>query len=66
MMYDGENWGLTMKEELIDKIYDDKKNYIEENLEKFLDSLTVSQKNALNRWLNTDDGDKKIKSIKTE
>lgn len=25
MMYDGENWNLTTKEELIDRIYEDKK-----------------------------------------
>ena len=32
-MFDGENWNLMMKDELINKIYDDKKNYIEENID---------------------------------
>lgn len=64
MMFDGENWTLTTKEELINKIYDDKKNYIEENLEDFIDSLPMSRKKALERWLNTDDEDPKIKEIK--
>ena len=64
MMFDGQNWTLTMKEDLINKIYDDKKNYIEENLDDFIDSLSVSRKQALERWLNTDDDDKKIKDIK--
>ncbi len=41
-----------------------KRNYIEENLEDFLGSLTPSQKRALNRWLDTDEDDKKIKNIK--
>jgi hypothetical protein len=30
MMFDGNDWNLTMKDELINKIYDDKKNYNEE------------------------------------
>ena len=64
MLYDGDNWTLTMKNDLINKIYDDKKNYIEENLEDFLDSLTLSQKKALDRWVNTDEEDNKIKDIK--
>ena len=64
MMFDGKNWTLTTKEDLINKIYEDKKNYIEENLDEFVESLTVSRKNALKRWLETDDDDPKIKEIK--
>ncbi|VBB17664.1 hypothetical protein YASMINEVIRUS_127 [Yasminevirus sp. GU-2018] len=64
MMFDGKNWTLTTKDDLINKIYDDKKNYIEENLEVFVDSLSPSRKNALERWLETDDEDAKIKEIK--
>jgi len=66
MMFDGKNWTLTMKEDLINKIYEDKKNYIEENLDEFLDSLTASRKNALERWLDTDDNNNKIKEIKNQ
>ncbi|VBB17734.1 hypothetical protein YASMINEVIRUS_197 [Yasminevirus sp. GU-2018] len=66
MMFDGNKWTLTMKEDLINQIYEDKKNYIEENLEIFLDSLTVSRKKALDRWLETDDEDEKISRIKSE
>lgn len=64
MMYDGRSWTLTMKEDLINKIYDDKKNYIEENLDDFIESLSISRKKALERWLDIDDDDKKIKEIK--
>jgi hypothetical protein len=64
MMFDGQNWTLIMKEKLINKIYDDKKNYIEENLDEFIESLSASRKQALERWLDTDDNDKKIKDIK--
>jgi len=64
MMYDGTDWTLTMKDDLITRIYDDKKNYIEENLDEFIESLSISRKNALERWLNTDDNDNKIKEVK--
>jgi hypothetical protein len=66
MMFDGNDWNLTMKDELINKIYDDKKNYIEENLDDFIDSLTTSRKKALERWLSTDDDDDRISKIKNE
>jgi hypothetical protein len=66
MMFDGKNWNLTMKDDLINKIYDDKKNYIEENLDEFIDSLTISRKKALERWLSTDDADDRIAKIKNE
>jgi hypothetical protein len=66
MMYDGTNWTLVMKDYLIDKLYMDKRNYIEENLDDFLDSLTTSQTNALDRWMDTDDDHDKIKEIKNK
>jgi hypothetical protein len=66
MTYNGDNWNLTIKDDLINKIYDDKKNYIEENLDDFVDSLSISRKKALGRWLETDDNDKKIVEIKNE
>lgn len=66
MMFDGKEWNLTMKDELINKIYDDKKNYIEENLDDFVDSLSTSRKKALERRLETDDEDERITKIKNE
>jgi hypothetical protein len=66
MMFDGTDWNLTMKDELINKIYDDKKNYIEENIDEFVESLSISRKKALDRWLETDDEDDKISKIKNE
>jgi hypothetical protein len=66
MLFDGKDWNLTMKDELINKIYDDKKNYIEENIDEFIDSLSVSRKKALDRWLDTDDNDERISKVKDE
>jgi len=66
MMYDGNDWTLVMKDDLIDKMYDNKRDYIEENLDDFLDSLTPSQQRALHRWLNVDDDHHYIKKIKND
>jgi hypothetical protein len=64
MMYDGKEWSLTRKTELIDRLYEDKKNYIKNNMEYFLETLSKSQIRALERWLNTDDEHDKIKEVK--
>jgi hypothetical protein len=66
MIYDGRDWNLMMKDDLIDKLYDDKRNYIEENLDEFLDSLSKSQINALHRWLDVDDDHRYVKKIKND
>jgi hypothetical protein len=65
MVYKEGIWELIDKQELIDKMYNDKKYYIEDNADTFYDSMSKSQKNALRRWLLIDnDDDEKIKSIK--
>ena len=51
------------------KIYNDKKNYIESNINNFVNSLSQSKKNALERWLKCDEdneNDEKIKRIKEQ
>jgi hypothetical protein len=64
MKYNGYTWELVDKSELVDSIYNTKKDFIEENLDEFVNSLTNSQKNALERWMENDEDDKKIKSVK--
>jgi hypothetical protein len=66
MMFDGKDWILTMKEDLIQKIYDDKRSYIETNLDDFVNSLTKDRINALKRWLDTADDHPRIKKIKDD
>lgn len=63
MMYNG-SWDLIDRQTLINAIYDNKKNYVENNLDEFILSLTQSKKDALIRWLDTDDDHKKIKEVK--
>ena len=66
MTYDGDDWALVMKDELIDKMYDNKRDYIEENMDEFLNSLLPSQINALHRWLNVDDDHQYVQKVKNE
>ena len=66
MVYKNGAWSVVVKKEVIDKLYDDKKNYIEDNLETFYESLSTSRKNALKRWLDTEDDQPKINTIKED
>jgi len=66
MKYNGTDWDVITKHELLDEIYNQKKNYIENNLENFDDDLTKSQRDSLKRWLETDDDSPKIQKIKEE
>ena len=66
MTYDGDDWALVMKDELIDRMYDNKRDYIEENMDEFLNSLLPSQINALHRWLNVDDDHQYVQKVKNE
>ena len=68
-VYDGKKWIMKNKTDLIDDIYDDKKRFVEEQLEneEIVSDLTKSQLNALNRWLKIDeDDDNKIKKLKSD
>ena len=67
MVYDGNEWKLMQKNDLIESIYMDKKYYIEENLEDFAKSLSDYKIRALKKWLDSDENDdKSIKSIKKD
>ncbi len=69
MEYKNNQWNIVLKSELIDKIYRHKKEYIDENINKFYDSLTKRQKETLDEWLQIDDDrndNEKTKKIKEE
>ena len=66
MMYSDGIWELITKEKLINQIYEDKKAFIEENFEEFVDSLVPSRKKALQKWLEMDEEEKTIKDIKEQ
>ena len=66
MTYDGNDWALVMKDELIDKMYNKKRDYIEDNMDDFYNSLMPSQINALHRWLNVDDDHHYVQKVKND
>ena len=66
MVYDGNDWNIVRKDDLIDELYDNKRNYIEENLDDFVNSLSKSRKDALKRWLDKDDDFPYIQKVKND
>jgi len=68
-MYDGDKWIILYKNTLINKIYDDAKFYIENNMYDFTKTMASSKQNVLDRWLKQDEEDEndhKIKNIKNQ
>jgi hypothetical protein len=53
-IYDGKKWISKLKKDIIDDLYENNKDYIEENLDKYRGSLSQSKINSLHRWLDTD------------
>ena len=72
MVYNGKTWNLTLKADVIETLYDDKKYYVDANLEEFKDSLSKTKLRALKEWVHMDDYDEsdphiqKKKEIKKE
>jgi hypothetical protein len=65
MTFDGNEWKLVKKKDIIDNIYDDKKYFVESNLEDFAKSLSPYKIKTLENWLESDkNDDKNIKNIK--
>ena len=61
MIYNGNTWELKNANEVIDNMYDNNIEFIEENLEEFCNSLTKPKLRALNNLINIDDHDNNIK-----
>ena len=68
IMFDGEEWIKIDRDDLIDKLYEDKRDYIEDNLDELVSQLLDIEKKQktqrLKDWLATPDTDKKIKFAK--
>lgn len=66
MIYNGKSWDLINKDELVDNIYYDKKDMIDDKFEAFYDSLSKPKQEALERWFEDDNNDdtKQIDKIK--
>lgn len=66
MIYDGKKWNLALRDEAIDDLYDNKRGYIEDNVKNFYDKLNEIRRDALERYLDTPEDNKKIDNIKEQ
>jgi len=53
-----------LTEDVIENLYENRKSFVEENLDMYRDELSTSNKESIKRWLDTDDEHKNIKKIK--
>jgi len=61
----GGEWKTILKTDLVDQLYNDKRDFIESHIEEHADNLTQSQLNALERFFETKEKHEKITEIKT-
>jgi len=64
MFYDGTAWNMIEKNKLVDEMYKYKRSFIEANFDDFVDVMTKNQRDALERWLDSDDDHEHVKEIK--
>ena len=64
MTFNGKEWKLVKKKEIIDNIYDDKKYFVESNIEDFTKSLSTYKIKTLENWLESEKNDTNVKDIK--
>jgi hypothetical protein len=66
MIYTNDDWKLMDKDDLIEEIYEDKRAYVVENLDIFINQLDEFKKKSLKRWLDRDDDDVSVKNTKED
>jgi hypothetical protein len=66
MVFMNDDWRLIDKNELIDDIYENKRDFIVQNYDKFSGQLNEYKKKSLNRWLNADDDDISVINTKND
>ena len=64
MVYNGEQWNLQNREDVIDDLYCNNKDYIEQNVDDFVQNLTSFKEAGFRRWLETNDDNPKILKLK--
>jgi hypothetical protein len=57
MIYVNDNWKITDRDELVNDIYENKRAYVIENLDTFINKLDENKKKSLKRWLDKNDDD---------
>jgi hypothetical protein len=66
MFHNGHRWVTTSDPNMIDDLYNRKRDFIEENIDHYRDGLTKGDMTRLNRWLSVEDDDCRIAKIKDE
>ena len=66
MIFDGDDWIAKLKKNVVDTIYDDKKDLIEVDLNDLVATLSENKQQLLKSILESDDDTKTIKNIKEE
>jgi hypothetical protein len=57
MVFTNDKWRLIDKNDLIDDIYENKRDFIIQNLDNFINQLDEFKKKSLKRWLDINDND---------
>jgi hypothetical protein len=57
MVFTNNKWRLIDKNDLIDDIYENKRDFIIQNFDNFVNQLDEFKKKSLKRWLNKDEND---------
>jgi hypothetical protein len=69
MKYDGNEWTLVRKNDLIDDVYEQKRDYIYINMDNYSKSLSKVQRESIDRWMLLDEinpDDPVIRRIKSD
>ena len=69
MKYDGKEWTLVRKYDLIDNLYEHKRDYIHINMDEYSKSLSKVQRESIDRWMLLDEinpDDPIIRRIKSD
>jgi hypothetical protein len=66
MIYVDNNWKITDRDELVNDIYENKRAYVIENLDTFINQLDENKKKSLKRWLDKNDDDEAVINTKED
>jgi hypothetical protein len=66
MVFVDGNWKTINRDEIIDDLYENKKAFVVENLDKYIKKIEEPQQKSLKRWLSRDDDDEAIINTKND
>jgi hypothetical protein len=66
MIYTNDDWKIMDKDDLVEDIYENKRAFVVENLDTYINQLDEFKKKSLKRWLDRDDDDESVKNTKDD